>query len=61
MKYSKIPWVCPHCYKSIDIEIEIESPSDYIVMNNCSECDGEINDPKLDDAACQEAGEFWSE
>ena len=45
---SKIPWKCPHCSKTTQILVEIESPSDYIACADCEHCGKEINSPKLD-------------
>ena len=61
IKYSEIPWVCPHCKNFISISVEIESPSDYYPNLDCEICDKEIDDPKLDEAILREASEYWSE
>ena len=34
--------VCPHCKKDCEIEVSVESPSDYYFEDTCSECGEKI-------------------
>jgi transcription elongation factor Elf1 len=45
---TSVEWTCPHCGKSTEIPVEIESPSDYIACADCDHCGKEISDPRLD-------------
>jgi len=45
---TSIHWTCPHCGKLTNIDVEIESSSDYIACADCEHCGKEINSPKLD-------------
>ena len=45
---TEIDWPCPHCGKTTNIPVEIESPSDYIACADCEHCGKEISDPRLD-------------
>jgi transcription elongation factor Elf1 len=50
---TSVQWNCPHCGELTDIDVEIESPSDYIACADCEHCGKEISDPKLDQQVYQ--------
>jgi hypothetical protein len=35
---------CPHCGRETEIEVNVESPSDYYFENTCSECQKPITE-----------------
>lgn len=53
---------CPKCGQDPEIEVEIESPSDYYVLDyTCANCGFELNHQKIDDLVFDKASEFFDE
>ena len=45
---------CPHCKRQAEIEIEVESHSDYYPQMECDECGGDLsNAPGFDEAVSE--------
>lgn len=42
---------CPNCGKDPEIEVEYESPSDYIYDYSCNNCNFELDHDKIDKLA----------
>ncbi len=56
----EIEWQCPHCKQPTAVDIEVESPSDYIVNSECEHCGQGFMDPKLDDKVLDAITDYFS-
>jgi transcription elongation factor Elf1 len=57
---TSVEWSCPHCGQMTEIQIEIESPSDYIACSDCEHCGKEISDPRLDQKVYATVIDYYS-
>ena len=57
---TEIEWPCPHCGQQSHIDVEIESPSDYIASSDCEHCGKEISDPRLDQKVYAAVIDYYS-
>lgn len=55
-----VDWPCPHCGQQSHIDIEVESPSDYIASSDCEHCGKEISDPRLDQKVYAAVIDYYS-
>lgn len=56
--YVTLNYDCPVCNKTTDIEIEVESPSDYYMDTECPECGAPLSSKFLDNVPVEIASEL---
>lgn len=43
-RYMTLDYYCKHCGNESEIEVEVESPSDYVMDDKCPRCGADLDD-----------------